>query len=683
MRVPNGRIHVDGNLDEAEWNLAQPVSDFLQVEPHTGQPVSERTEVRLLYDDTYLYVGAYLYDSAGRDGIVLNSLAKDFVPFDSDHFNTVFDTFHDQRDGVFFNTNPGGAKKEEEFARDGAETNTDWDGIWHVKTRITEAGWQVEEAIPFRTLRFRDADEQVWGINFQRLIRRKNETAQWSLIPRPYRIQRVSMAGTLRGISGVHPGLNLYVKPYISAPVTRGRGDDVDFRPDVGMDLKYSVTSQMTLDLTVNTDFSQVEADNQQVNLTRFNLFFPEKREFFLESATLFRVGPFTGQSASTRDLVPFFSRRIGIADGQLVPILGGARLTGTAGDYRFGLLNIEVDRTSRTPATNFSVLRLRRNLLGRSDIGGVFINKQESGGRSNRTFGSDVNFNFRRYIDISSFLLRTETTGVRGPDAAAYLSGGWQSPRLTFKGGYLGIGKNFNPEVGFVPRTGIRKTTGDFSWRMRPERQGIRQFEPSVSLDYITNSHNILETRAVDARLTTTLQNGGIVWFGHESFFERLVEPFRIRPNRVIPVGDYRFNDYIVSLTSDRSRMLSGDFTMTRGDFYDGDKNSYRTGARLQAGAHFLADLVWTRDNVHLRSGAFRTNLVSTRLLYAFSPVMSVNALIQYNSDLREYSSNIRFNYTYKPLSDLFLVYNEKRAPGGNVTERALIAKLTYIFAF
>jgi hypothetical protein len=687
VRIDNGRIRIDGDLEEQEWTLAQPMTDFLQNEPKTGQPATERTEVRLLYDDHNLYVGIFCFDSTGEDGIVVNSWAKDFPPFDGDHFLTLLDTFNDDRNGVFFNTNPAGARRDEEVSRDGADNNTDWDSIWYVRSKVTASGWQAEKAIPFKSLRFRNQPDQVWGINFQRNIRRKNEMAQWALVPRPYRIHRVSRAGTLVGIAGVHPGLNLYVKPYVSAPVARRRGDDVDFQPDAGLDVKYGLTSQLALDVTVNTDFSQVEADNQQINLTRFNLFFPEKREFFLENATIFRVGPYAAQGAGiTRDLIPFFTRRIGIANNELVPILGGARLTGQLGGYRVGLLNIQVDDTSRTRSTNFTTVRVRRNFLRQSDIGGLLVNKRESGGRTNRTVGADANFNFRNALDITSFLMKTTTPELPDDDLAGHIGVGWVDRTVTLKGAYLAIGEHFNPEVGFVPRTGIKKSSAEAAVRVRPEGGRlalVRQFEPSASLDYITTMSNEIATRFSEARLTTTFQSGAIIWVGRQASFERLTEPFRLRPGHVLAPGDYQFDDVTLSVTSDRSRMLSGEFVVTSGEFYNGDKDSYRVGGRLQLGPRVLADVTWNRDNIDLPSGPFETDLIGWRLGYAFSAYMGVNALIQYNSDLDEVSSNIRFNFTYKPLSDVFFVYNERRGGNGVAADRAFIAKVTRVFAF
>ncbi|MDA2930910.1 carbohydrate binding family 9 domain-containing protein, partial [Acidobacteria bacterium AH-259-O06] len=359
-------------------------------------------------------------DLAGEKGIVVNDMTRDFSGLSGDSFQVVFDTFNDNRNGIAFRTNPKGARGDLQTGADGYSYNRDWDGFWFVQAKITDSGWQAEFAIPFKTLRFPGGESQLWGVNFGRCIRRKNEETYWSPIRRPYRLYRVSLAGTLEGINGVRQGRNLYIKPYISAPVLRRENDDVDFTPDAGLDVKYGVSSELTLDLTVNTEFSQVEADEQQINFTRFSLFFPEKREFFLENREIFEFGNvgfrgFSGRSGRSvrsslfrprNDLIPFFSRRIGISKRRLVPILGGARLTGRAGKYRLGIISMEADEFEETPSTNFTVARLRRDVFQNSDIGVLFVNKQESGGHFNRTYGVDANFRFFNYLDVSSYVL-------------------------------------------------------------------------------------------------------------------------------------------------------------------------------------------------------------------------------------------------------------------------------------
>ena len=419
-------LTIDGELDEPQWKLSEVAKDFIQNEPDTGEPATERTEVRLLYDDENLYLGVYCYDSAGREGLTVTQISRDFGPGDGDHFAMIFDTFNDHRNGYVFGTNPRGAKREGQMGGDGERRTYDWDAIWHVESKITDEGWQAEFAIPFRTLRFRDIEEQVWGLNFTRRIRRKNESMHWSPIPRPYRLSKVSYAGTLDGLSGIRQGRNFYVKPYISAPILRREEDDVDFLPDAGLDIKYEITPGLTLDVTLNTDFSQVEADQQQINLTRFPLFFQEKRDFFLENATMFQVR--RAGRARSRNLIAFFSRRIGLERGRVIPILGGARLTGRVDKYRLGFLSIQTDNFEELSSTNFSVARIRRNIFQNSDVGGIFINKQSGEGVYNRTYGIDGHFQFFRHLEIASFLLKTDTPGLEGDDTSFDAFVGWRT---------------------------------------------------------------------------------------------------------------------------------------------------------------------------------------------------------------------------------------------------------------
>ena len=682
-----GEIVVDGNLDEPEWRLAQPATDFVQSDPRMGEPATERTEVRILYDDENLYLGVYCFDSAGEQGLIITDVRRDFVVREIDYFSVAFDTFNDNRNAFLFGSNPGGAKRDGQVRGDGSDLNFDWDGVWDVKTKITESGWQIEMVIPFKTLRFRESERQEWGVNFARSIRRKNEFILWSPVPRPRTLSSVSFAGAVDGLDGIRKSRNLYFKPYISAPVVRKRGDDVDFVPEAGFDVKYGLTPGLTLDLTVNTDFAQVEADLQQINLTRFSLFFPEKREFFLENAGIFQFGKSSRRfgRSSAFDVLPFFSRRIGISQGRIVSILGGARLSGRMGRYTLGVLSLQTDKFEETPSTNFSVVRLRRDLLSHSDVGGLFINKQVSGGEHNRTYGVDANFRFFDSLEVIPFAVKTESPGRSGKDTAANLSIALVDPFWDALAEYLTIEENFNPEVGFVPRTGIRKSRGRFGVKPRPRERvpWIRQVQPSLEVNYITDQENVLETRSVQSSFSILFQDNSNFRFSHRARFERLDEPFGIRPGQEIPVGDHHFAEYSVSFSSNRSRVFSGSASVQTGEFFDGDKDSYGLGFLFKPNYHFTADISWEHDEVALPTGDFTTNLVNTRLLYSFSPRMFLNALIQYNSTVREIESNIRFNFIHKPLSDFFLVYNERRSTTGEVQERALIAKITYIFDF
>jgi hypothetical protein len=685
-------IEIDGYLNEATWETAEPATDFIQKLPDAGELASEQTEVRLLYDDENLYVGVYCFDSAGSAGIVVNDISKDFFTLDSDGFQIVLDTFDDNRNGFLFGTNPKAGRFDMQIAADGNGGNSSWDGIWYVETQITDRGWQVEMAIPFKTLRFRRDSELAWGVNFERRVRRKFEDSYWSPLPPPYRLGRVSLAGALEGIEGVQHGRNLWIKPYATAPITRLEGDDVDFKPDAGLDLKYGLSSQLTLDLTLNTDFSQVEADEEQVNLTRFSLYFPEKRDFFLENASIFDWGRRKRGPQQRPELLPFFSRRIGLAEDEdennvVVPILGGGRMTGRAGPYSVGLLSLQtMEYLGAAPSTNFTVARVRRDILRQSDIGGIFVNKDGMGdGNQNRTYGADANFNFFKYLDLTTYFLRTETPGISDRDQAADFEFAWVDGFFELQAGHLRIGENFNPEVGFAPRTGIHKSSGEFGITPRPGNAipWIREFNPSIQAEYISDEENVLETRKVESRFSVTFSDSSRLSFGREDNFERLDEPFEIREGQFIDVGDYPFHEYQVFFRSDRSRAVSVEARASTGGFYDGDRDSLRFGLALHPSYKLSSEVSLSRNQIDLVSGAFDTNLISTKVGYSFSNRVFLNALIQYNSVDNDVISNIRFHFLHHPLSDFYLVYNERRASSGDVLDRALIAKLTYLFAF
>jgi hypothetical protein len=681
----NGPIVIDGDLNEPEWQLAEPATDFIQRLPSTGQPATERTEVRIIYDDVNLYVGAWMFDSLGPKGITIKDIKYDFWTLDSDGFQIVLDTFDDDLNSFLFGTNPAGAKFDMQIGGDGAAGNTSWNGIWHVKTRITDEGWQAEMAIPFKTLRFANKPVQVWGVNLERRCRRKHEDSYWSPLPAAFRLGRVSLAGRLDGIEGVRPGRNLELRPYGTSSAQRLQGHDFDLKPQGGFDLKYAVGTQSTLDLTLNTDFSQVEADQQQINLTRFDLFFPEKRQFFLENAGIFGFGR-SRVGGYRADLIPFFTRRIGISDDRrLVPILGGARLTGRSGRNTFGVLSMQADDIPGVPSTNFSVLRARRDILSRSDFGALVVNKQTGDGGYNRTFGADANLRLFRYLELSSFVLKTESPDAPGQDMAGNFEVAWRDDLFDLEVRHQTIQDNFNPEVGFVLRKGIRQSSGIFTLTPRPRERipWVRYLGPSIAVDYFTDQQNLLESRWVRGSFDVVLHNGSELSVGRRGDFERLTEPFRIRGTQEIMPGDYGFNEWFLTVKSDKSRVVVGEAGLTSGTFWDGTRDSRQLGIELQPGYRFGVGAVWSHNDVVLPSGPFATDLVAARIRYLFTTNLFLNSLIQYNSDTREVSSNVRFNFIYRPLSDFYLVYNERRSSTGEVLDRALIAKITYILAF
>ena len=719
------KITIDGRLDEPAWNEAPAATNFIQTEPETDQPASEKTEVRTLYDQDNLYFGIYAHDSA-PNRIIISELKKDFNRDYGDTIEIVLDTFHDERNGYLFAVNAAGAKWDGQMTNEGRETNASWDAVWIVKTRRVEDGWIAEISIPFRTLKFRESNVQNWGINFKRKLRRRNEDSFWSPLPRIYDLERVSLAGTLEDLEGIKPGSNIRVKPYfVTSLGTPLGGRDIPqgaaktisscrwtsggncYHGDFGVDVKYGITTGLVWDSTYNTDFSQVEADEQQINLTRFSLLFPEKREFFLENSGIFQfgsadrgIGPPGGGGAATPgsgprpnairdDLIFFFSRRIGLSeDGNPIPILGGTRLTGRAGKFELGLLNMQQKEFGSFHATNFTAARLRRNVLANSDIGVLLVNKKVfDTSHYNTAIGLDANFRFGQSVTFNSYLAKSFTERGGNRDLAGRFAAQYKNNVWDMRSSYTSIQEDFLNEMGFVPRVGIRKFTEYIARTFRPAsmRRTVRQIWPHVQIDYVLDRDGNLETRYVDYHLPITFQNSGTIELGANPTLERLPRPFVISrgSNVVIPRGVYSFNEWFVSGRSDTSRRISGNFRYAIGDFYTGYKHTYALGGTFRFSNKFNTSFSFTHNNINLPQGHFKTNLLTTRADYSFSTNVFLNALIQYNNDARQWSSNVRFNIIHRPLSDLFLVYNERRhSVSGDLVDRALIAKFTYMIA-
>ena len=686
-RHTQSKITIDGELTEAVWETAEPIKDFTQREPTEGAPSMERTEVRILYDDKNLYIGYYCYDREPQK-IVINEITRDFAFGNQDYIAVLLDTFNDDRNGYYFSTTPAGGQLDMQFFDEGRSTNNSWDGVWQAEARIHKDSWTAEMAIPFNSLRFSREKIQVWGLQFTRRIRRNDEVSHWVPLARRYNSWRgVAHAGELRGIENVEPGRNLRFKPYVLAGVEKfaTRQDRVEGSFDAGFDIKYGVTPNLALDLTVNTDFSHGEADTQQVNLTRFPLFFPEKREFFLENAGTFQFGATRGNEA-----LLFHSRKIGLAGGEPIPILGGVRLTGHVGKNELGLLNIQT-RSERTfPATNFTATRLRRNILSSSNVGVIFLNRQSGQPEDhNRAFGVDSNLLFwQTDLRFSSALAKTMTPGKEGEDWLGKIEGEYQTNLVRLLSSYVDIQSNFNPEMGFVRRTGRKKIEHEFDFRPRlnlETRLGslIRDVSMLLTSDHILLSGGTTESKQLRPRLQIGFQNGSTFQARYTQNFERLLRPFEISSGVVIPSEDYRFNDSFLSYNSDQSKTLSANVSYGWGEFYNGEKKTLGLLALFRPNYKLSASIDYDRNNVNLPVGSFTTNLVALRAIYVFNPRMFLKAFVQYNSDTDQVSANIRFRFTHRPLSDLYVVYNEQKDTLRKKTDRSLTLKYTHLLNF
>lgn len=688
-RVRNGAITVDGQLAEAEWTLGIPATDFVQQQPVENVPATERSEVRFLYDDENLYVGGTFYEDH-MDQVVVNELRRDFSPLDGDLVVVNLDTFNDRLNAYNFQTNPACALRDSQSYDDGRNINPNFDAAWSCRATRSQHAWHFEQAIPFKQLRFPRSDQQIWGLNIRRLIRHKNENTFWSHIPRQFGPTKTTFSGYLDGIEDVRPGRNIRFKPFVTGNVTHANEANRT-HGDGGLDVKIGLGTNLVLDGTYRTDFSQVEADAQQVNLTRFNLFFPEKREFFLENQGAFQIGGFT---PSNNNLVPFFSRTIGLSDtGTPIPIVGGLRLTGRVGRSTLGVLNMQTEEEERPgqtplPSANFTVMRYNRNLLSQSSAGVFFMNK-ERGDVSNRLIGSEVRFSPSRSFTIDGLVMGSEKTGF--DSGSAWRAGLQYDPRLTsYSFSYTSLGQTFKDDLGFIPREGVDILSGGILQRIRPKATAsvVREFGANLAFNRFSRTSVGTETANIVPSLYTEFNDASRLVALVQHNEERLRVPFRpqgIPAGRSIPAGLYTFDSGEITYSGANARRVAFVGGLRFGGYFDGTRDGVTGGVRVRASAKLAATLNVSRDTIDVPAATFDTTLMSLRVDGSFSTRMFLNAYIQYNSVARQVFTNIRYDFIHHPLSDLFIVYNETRSTGGNTTpaSRALVVKLSHLLSF
>ncbi|MEZ4415920.1 MAG: DUF5916 domain-containing protein [Gemmatimonadota bacterium] len=690
-------IEIDGRLDEPAWASVVPITAFRQAQPFDGEPASEETAVYLGYDEGALYVAAEMHDSDPQ-GLITKSLERDApgILFEEmDALGIGLDTFLDRRNSFVFFVNPEGGLKDGQTFDNGRSRDYGWNGVVDVRTTVHDQGWTVEMRIPWRTLRFDPGlADQRWGLNLMRRIRRKNEVSYWAPLDRRNRIFLVSLAGTMEGLGTLPAGRNLTVKPFALATRASGTAIATDLRgneADAGIDLKYGITPNLTLDLTYRTDFSQVEADQEQVNLTRFPLFFPEQREFFLENSGTFTFGdvnhgPGSPRSGtSLRDFTLFHSREIGLKSGTPVPLLGGARLSGRVGPLEVGLLNMQSEEFAEDPAENFSVVRLRKSVLGDSDVGVMFTNRQATGvegGAYNRTVGFDTNLRLAGHLYVNAYGA-SSSDGEPGDGEAARLAVGWRDAFWDLSSAVRRIGADFDPGIGFVRRTGIREGYATVGVHPRVGRSFLQEINPYVEGTYITDLDGRLETREVGGAVAFSFADRSSINVSYTNRFERLSAPFRVSGTE-IPMGDYSFNEGSARYSSSQGRSFSGSVNVSGGGYFGGTRFSVGGSGRWQPSAGFTAELEASRNDLSVQGQDFTVNLYSARLKYAVSTTLNFGAFVQYNGDTGETITNLRANLIHAPLSDLFLLYTERRErDGGGVLERFVTLKVTRLLVF
>jgi hypothetical protein len=693
MRLDKPLI-LDGRLDEALYKEIAPINGFIQQEPNDGQPATEDTDVWILFDDETLYISTRNWDSQPQH-MVANEMRHDSTNLiRNEHNAIILDTFDDGRNGFLFLVNVLGGMLEETFANE-SNPNRDWNTVWDAATARFDEGWTLEVAIPFKSLRYEPGTDHTWGININRQIIHKNENTYLAPIPVEFGLGvfRVSSAATLIGLETPPLAKNVELKPYAIGSLASDRttvstGDN-DPGGDVGLDLKYGVTGSLTADFTLNTDFAQVEVDEQQVNLTRFSLFFPEKREFFLEGQNIFNFGGSSARGGSDTPIL-FFSRQIGLSEGHAVPILGGGRLTGRVGDYDIGMVNIQTAKNemASAPSTNFTALRLRRAVLRRSTVGAMYTRRSKalSASGSNETYGIDGIFAIFDTVRINTYLARTRTSGLSGDDLSYRGQLDWNTDRYGMQFERLSVGANFNPEVGFARRRDIRKTMASARFSPRPENLPfIRQFSYQADFTYITTGVGRLESRQTSLTFQSEFESGDSFNLSYAREYELLEKPFPIATGVTIPASGYGFQNVTASYQLGQQRRVSGTMSITRGSFFGGTQATAAYRGRLAIATRLAIEPVVSVNWIDLPQGTFTTKLVSTRVTAPLTPRMFVSALLQYNSSNKTFSNNIRLRWEYQPGSELFVVYSEGRDIGsGRFTElanRGFVVKINRLF--
>ena len=693
-------LTIDGRIDEAMYRDTPAIDGFLQQVPREGAPASERTEAWIFFDDDTFYFAARCWDSH-PERIVANEMRHDSVNIfnGGDSMTLVIDSLHDGRNGVLFQTNPLGGLREQAIA-DGQYIES-WNTVWNVRSTRFAGGWSTEMAIPFKSLRYRGSGPQVWGINFRRVIRSRNEFAGVTPMPASFGssgLAQMQVAATLVGLVTPASSRNLEVKPYAIASATTDRTASVPFTnrgtADAGLDLKYGLTRSLTADATIHTDFAQVEEDLQQVNLTRYSLLFPEKRDFFLEGQGIYAFGgrSLNGRGSGDTDDVPilFFSRQIGLAAGQTVPVIGGARVTGKAGRYDLAALNITTDAqaSAKVGTTNFSAVRLRRDVFRRSNIGLIATSRDPVDGTHSRAVGADASFRLSPNNTLLGYYARTDVAGGTSQATSYRARYDYTGDRYGLGLEHLTIDPAFAPAVGYARRDDFRRSlmTARFSPRLRRSAR-MRKLTWQSTVDYDTSvSSGRVSNRSVDGSFGIEFHSGDIATLQAAREYERVPVAFRLAPGVTVPAGSYDTATASASYSIANQRPVAGKVSVGIGSFYDGTRREAGYAGRIapfpQVALEPSVSLAWVQSPF----GDFSARLLASRVTWTPTTRLFVSSLVQWNVDAHTVGSSVRLRWEYVPGSELFVVYSDGRDTArttGSLVNRSVAVKGTRLFRF
>jgi hypothetical protein len=685
---------IDGRLDPGEWSAAGVLDDLRQVEPGEGEPASEATSVLLMVDRDHLYIALQCLDS-DRDGILASQVNRDAVLDPDDRVEIVLDTFLDRRNAYFFQIGPGGSKGDALVASNGAFFNKDWDGIWHGRAVIHDGGWSAELAIPAKTLALRRGLD-TWGFNVKRHIKRKNEEVQWAYPDRRSGLFEIASSGTLTGLAVLAPGRGLDVVPYAVLSGRRDRrteAESSDFEP--GLDVRYRLNPGLTATFTVNTDFAQTEVDDRVVNLSRFPVFLPEKRDFFLEDSGIFSFGPF---GPRRNEILPFFSRRIGLsAAGEAVPIVAGVKLSGRLGRFSLGLLDVVTDELAGVGTKNLLAGRVSANLGAESQAGVTFTAGDPATNGDNALAGIDFTWRTRRLFGDRNFRLDlfALATADEPADGGEQVGGhgfgflaAYPNDRIEAELGFLEVSDGFSPDLGFVRRRGVRRLHGVLDFRPRPAAGPVRRYSLALRpVTYLSLADGEIESSELRTSVAALFHSGDQIEVGVVPTEERLREPFEIAGGIFVRPGRYRFDRWFVALELSDKRPLSARIEVVGGDFFDGRNTEIEIAAAWRPAQGLAFEALWQRNDVELTAAAFTTHLARLRATIDFGPQWSWTTLGQWDDVTDSLGINSRLRWIVEPGRDLYFVLDRflEDDAGGDLraAESALTMKALYTFRF
>ncbi|MBI4479803.1 MAG: carbohydrate binding family 9 domain-containing protein [Acidobacteria bacterium] len=728
---------LDGNLDEAIWRQAPAATGFLQKDPQEGQPATENTEFRVVYTPTTLYIGVICFDG-DPSGILANERRRDGNLENDDSVTIVLDTFHDHRNSYKFTTNPLGTQQDALVTDEGNNSNENWDEKWDVAAHINSEGWVAEFAIPFKSVRVPESEDgMTWGLDMQRSIRRKNESTSWDNFRRGFDIASVSQAGHMTGLEAIETGLRLRIKPYLLGGFSQAVSKQSSVLPgadpfrtvttdasDIGLEvMKYRITPSLTADFTWNTDFAQTEVDNQQINLDRFPLFFPEKREFFQEGAGIFEFGIAEGENRGSSVMKLFHTRQLGLSPKrQPVPIVGGGRVTGKLAGFGVGLINVQTESFApeNIRASNYSVLRVKRDVFNRSTVGAFFLSREQGGTPDyNRVYGFDTNFVFYKYFSVGGFLSKSSscvllksnrcaTSGEAPQNRGTWSTAGairWDSDFLNLETSWLAVDPDFRDDLGDVRRKDQRMSSTQLAFKPRLNNTLIRQLIFRSRVDYIMNQHNHLETRTTHNAFEIHFQDGGTFGWVPHTYFDTFSRPFDIgHPNVVLlPPRSYSWWKNIIRYSPSPSRRISGqiiNWGWNVGYYGVGTLHEFDINPRLRLTNQLSVQVSYGINKATFpvsvcvdksKNGCgFTDHVVNARVNYNLNNQWLTSTVLQYNNADGFWGYNFRLNYIFRPGDDFFLIYNEGRQIDGTnhnsrsgEKDRTVQAKLTYSFDF